>query len=238
MALVSAIVDSREPLYIRQLTFSDVERTVAELPTGDLWGVCDDGELIVVERKTPGDFLNTLRQDRLFPQLAQLREQSVWSYLVITGTLLPGANDTCWADQIETGWQWSAIQGALLTAQEIGVHVIHCNGDQSYEAAVLCLANRSRSVVRVTPARDTTWLTEAEAIVAALPGIGYDRAQSLIKECGTAGWALSFLADHDSQQHVPGIGPAIKRRIRRALGLTEEQLLAVNRIGGSDGDTT
>jgi len=238
MALVSAIVDSREPLYIRQLTFSGVERTIAELPTGDFWGVCDDGELIVVERKTPGDFLGTLRQDRLFPQLAQLREQSIWSYLVITGTLLPGANDTCWTDQVETGWKWTAIQGALLTAQEIGVHVSYCQGDLSYESAVLRLANRSRSVVRVTPARDTAWLTEAEAIVAALPGIGYDRAQSLIKECGTAGWALSFLTDHDTQQHVPGIGPAIKRRIRRALGLTDEQLLAVNSIGESDGDTT
>lgn len=234
MGLISLIIDSREPAQIQKLKFGGVDKVVSELDAGDLLAACDDGELLVVERKTPSDLLNTLRADRLFPQLAKLREVTRWAYLVITGGLYPGANDKCWFEDgsalgtRETGWTWSSVQGALLTCQEVGVHVVWANGELDYEGTVQRLANRNRQTLRVAPARDVSMLSEWEAVLAALPHIGPERAQALIAVCGTPAWALQFLSDDQHKDtRVPGVSTGLKRITRDALGLDDSQTLAI-----------
>ena len=89
MALISVIVDGAKPEHIRQLHFGGVSVAVAMLDAGDVWCACNDEALLAVERKTASDSLNTLRDDRLFPQLAALREVSPHAYLIICGQLQP-----------------------------------------------------------------------------------------------------------------------------------------------------
>jgi len=229
MGLVSVIVDSREPEWVQALTFGGVPAIVSALDAGDLLLACDDGALVVVERKTASDFLNTLRDDRLFPQIAKLREQTQWSYLVVCGDLRPGPGGVCYCDGKETGWNWSSVSGALITAQELGVHVVQLAGDHDYEAAVIRLACRDRQTVRVQPARDLSIVSEAERILAALPGIGPERIAAVLEFCGTPAWALTWLTD-DRQLNdgtVPGIGLRTKQRIRKALGLDAETYMSV-----------
>jgi ERCC4-type nuclease len=198
------------------------------LDAGDYLLMCTDA-IIGVERKTASDFANTLRDERLFPQLARLRELTPWAYLALVGTITPGPNGNAVIDGRESGWKWASITGALLTVQEIGVNILHVDADSGLESALLRLANRDRSPMRVKPARDLTVVGEGEAVLSALPGVGPDRAATLIQYAGTPAWALTYLTDAAlaDREHIPGIGEGVKRRIRKALGLDDEQALAV-----------
>ncbi len=218
MSIEAVLVDSREPEWAQKLTFGCPSVAVTLLDVGDYWLTCSDGALVLVERKTSSDLLNTLRDDRLFPQLQAMRERSPWSYLAICGSLLPGPNQKCLVDGRESGWNWSSVQGALLTAQEIGVHVVQIANDFEFEKSIIRLANRDRQAVRVQPARDIALLSDAEIVLTSLPGIGGDTAGKLLQHCGTAATALwALTSERDS--HIPGVGTGIKRKVRRALGL-------------------
>lgn len=227
MALVSVLVDAREPLWIQQLTFGGAATAVTMLDAGDLLCACDDDTLLGIERKTPEDLLNTLRDDRLFPQMAKLREVSPFAYLVISGDLRPGPSGSCWANGKATGWNWASVSGALLSVQELGIHIVQCSGDSDYDLAVVRLANRDRSALRVKPARDVAIAGEAEIVLTSLPGIGAEKASALLSYCGSVAWALNYLTDLDFEGSVTGIGEGIKRRVRRALGLEDGMELCV-----------
>jgi ERCC4-type nuclease len=239
VGLSAVLIDSREPPWVRQLSFGGAPVVTAPLEAGDLHAACDDGELLAVERKTPRDFLRALGDGRLFPELDALRRQSRWCYLVVTGELQPGANGRCWDAGRETGWRWNAVQGALLTCQEIGVGVAWCLGDLGYEPTVMHLADRTRATLRVPPPRETAVMDEREALLASLPGVGAVRARALLDYCGTPAWVLHFLTEGDAgltelerdetaaPTAVPGVGPGTKDRVRRLLGLPDDQVLAV-----------
>lgn len=227
MALASIVIDQREPEFVKQLTFGGVPKVESLLDSGDMLCACTDGSLLAIERKTTDDFLNSLRDDRLFIQVAKLREASPFAYLVITGDLRPGPNGLCWSNGRQTAWNWSSVSGATLTIQELGVHIVQCPSDTEYEATIIRLGNRSRETLKLRPARDTTIVGEAETILSSLPGIGIEKAQALLKYCGSAAWALNYLTDLDTKEAVPGIGDGIKRRVRRALGLPDWAELCV-----------
>lgn len=227
MALTSIMCDSREPEWVRQLTFGGVPTIVTLLDAGDLLAATDDGALLLVERKTASDFLNTLRDDRLFPQLSAMRSVSVWCYLALCGNLTPGPGGKAYRDGVETGWNWSSVAGSLLSVQELGVHILWIPSDLEFEAAIVRLGNRDRTPLRIQPARDTATLSEGAIVLSSLPGIGTDKAEALMKYCGTAADALAYLSDPDWEgPTAPGIGEGTKRKVRRALGLEESLALA------------
>ena len=62
MTISAVICDSREPQWVQNLQFDGIPKTVEFLEQGDLMAATDEGELILVERKTPDDFLNSLKQ--------------------------------------------------------------------------------------------------------------------------------------------------------------------------------
>lgn len=226
MALESILIDQREPTWAQSLTFGGVPALVTLLDAADYICATDDGSTVAIERKEANDFLNTLRSDRLFPQLARLRDVTPWAYLALSGSLLPGAGGKCFVNGIETGWNWASVSGALLTVQELGVHVVQIAGDHDFEAAVLRLCARDRANLRIEPARDIALISDAEAILTALPGIGPEKAAALIEYCGTAAWALACLTDTGwPGPSAPGIGNGLRLRARKALGLGAAEYL-------------
>ena len=228
MALGSVLLDSREPAWIRELTFGGiVPVAVTMLDAGDLWATTDTGEIIAVERKTASDLLGSLCDERLFPQLVRLHKATPWAYLVICGSLHGAPNGKCWASGKETGLNWWSVQGALITAQEIGVHVVYLASDLEYEAAILRLANRERGQMRVKPAREAAMISDAEAMLIALPGIGPEKAQALLAYCGTPAYALQYLSGLWDGPTAPGLGEGTRRRIRKALELPDNLALSV-----------
>ena len=222
-SVTSVLVDQREPSSIPDALhakFAGIPLSITLLQVGDVWLATSDGSMLVVERKTPSDLLSSLRDGRLFAQASEMRGVSPWAYLVITGMLQCGSDGKVWYGREATGWNWDAVQGALLSVQEAGIGVIQCQ-EGTFADACGRLAARSREVVRVPPARDMQVLTHGEQVLAALPGIGSERIGALLDYCGTPAWALAWLTDGDNVQRVPGVGPQTKLNVRKALGLAE-----------------
>jgi ERCC4-type nuclease len=229
MALSAIMVDSREPKWVQDLQFGGIPTTVEYLEQGDIMAAADDGELILVERKTPDDFLNSLRQDRVMLQLANMLTVTRWSYLMITGEFKLGVNGEVVTNRV-TGWNWDSVQGAILSIQEMGIYVVQCQGDDDYEDAIIRLGNRDRSeVMPIPPAKQPHVYSQAEAVLTALPGIGFKRLQSVLEASGgSAAWALSLLTNIDELQDFPGVSYGDRQRIRNILGLKRNEILAIN----------
>jgi len=225
----AVMIDTREPRWIQELKFGGVPTMVATLDYGDLYVVCDDGEILVIERKTPEDFLGSLKDDRMFAQVARMREKSKWCYVLIAGQFERGRDGNVVTDSRATGWNWNAVQGALLSIQETGVFVQHCAGDSDFEQAVMRLANRSRSQIMWLPApRDPKVINGSLGVLTAFPNIGIETAQKILEHCGSVAWALVEITDGGK---VPGVGDVTRDLVRRVLGLHKDDELIIQAKG-------
>lgn len=230
----ACLIDSREPTWIQHLTFGGVPTSVVMLETGDVQAITDDGHMLLIERKTPEDLLNTLRDERLFPQAARMsqiryEEQlggsvTTYPYLVITGDLRNVHGKVATDDRGPTGWEWSAVQGALLSIQEMGVFVTFCNGDADFEDCVLRLGARARKEeIKLLPPRVPVILGPGSSFLAGLPGIGTERVTELMKWCeNIPAHALAGITDLEIQAPIPA---GVRKRIRAMLGLRDKQII-------------
>jgi ERCC4-type nuclease len=225
MTATAILVDAREPQVIQNLKFNGTPTVVQMLEHGDCMVATDDGAIVLIERKTSGDLLNSLGDGRLFVQLSEMLSITRYSYLVITGELQRGSNGNVVSDRGNTGWSWASVQGALLTAQEMGIFVTFAGGED-YETCVLRLAAREhKEDLVVLPAKLPRTLTAGEAIIAALPGIGPERMKAVLDACGSPAWALVALTDSTSE--IQGIPHNVKIRVRGALKLQDAEQLGV-----------
>ena len=236
--IIAVMIDSREPEYFQKLKFGGVPVMVDMLNTGDVQAITDDGHTLIVERKTLSDFLNTLKDDRLFPQLARMVETrnaqilagetvTSWAYLVITDPITADHNGKV----IEpgrgvTGWSFASVMGMILSIQELGVFVIFANGQLDYEDSILRLARRSRAPeMRIMPARIPNVLGPKATFLSGLPGVGIDRVQDILDWSNhNVGHALIGLTDMEIKSPI---GLSVRRRIRDLMGLAEGENLEV-----------
>ena len=229
MAINAIIVDSREPAWVQALAFGNVPVAVGQLAAGDVWIATDDAVTLAIERKTSTDLLSTLAAGRFLPQMAELVKVTRWAYLAIGGILYPGPENKTVNDRGVTGWSWTALQGALLSAQELGVHVVYYARDEDFASLIKWLAERPHEPTHlVAPTKTPDFYTSAERILTAFDGIGIDKARALLAYCGSAAQAVAYLTDMTSDNgHVDGIGPGAKTRVRRELGLPNWAELAL-----------
>ena len=227
MTLQALMIDSREPVEIQKLDFG-APAVVTALECGDLWASCADGELLVIERKTPSDLLASIGDNRLFLQAQRMRERSKWAYIVVTGWLTPTHDNKTFVNNKLTGWNWDSVQGALLSVQEVGVRIAYCADDRHYPATVQWLARRQRAAEQViAPVAATRIMTPGERVLTGLPGIGLERAQELLDAHLSPAHALAWLTWLDTFGEVAGIGKGIKTGVRKALGLADGQELTI-----------
>lgn len=229
MSLTAAMIDLREPNHILALRFGGVPISPVMLDCGDLWASCDDGAMLIIERKTPSDLLASIKDGRLFQQCAAMRQRSQWCYLVITGVLTDTLDGHVIANGRTSGWRWADVQGALLSVQDLGVSVVTCQGDEQYEDTILRLARRERSTEKsLAPRTQGRTLTPAEQVLTSLPGIGLERAQTLLTYWqGNPARALEWLTWLDTVLELDGIGNGTKHQVRKALGLGPDEWLTV-----------
>ena len=229
-AIVAVTIANTEPDYFKNLKFGDVPKMIDHDPKAfDVLALTDDGCTLVFERKTAGDFLNTLKDERLFPQMARMTETrnaqhaageliTSWAYLVISGQFLPGANGKIVADGRETGWSFASVMGTILSMQELGVFVIFCNGDMDFEDCILRIGKRSRDPqTKILAPRPARTLGPKIDFLTGISGIGVEHAQSILE------WSNDNVADAltgmtDLEIKSP-VGLALRRRIRNLLGL-------------------
>jgi hypothetical protein len=131
------------------------------------------------------------------------------------------------ADNRVTGWDFRSIQGALLSVQEAGIGIVYCDGDDDYECAVKALCNRHRrSENAIEPRQQSRIMSPGEVMLTALPGIGIERAQKLLRAFDNrTGHALAWLTwlHRDPCYDIEGIGTGIKKAVRIALKLEESE---------------
>lgn len=228
MTLSAVLLDSREPPWVQALDFGEIPTTVTALTAGDAWLAVEDAA-IMVERKTFSDLLGSIQDGSLFDQAARMVKLSPWCYLVVQGWGSFSAGERYVRHtHLPKPWPAHRIEGALATIQQMGMVVVRIGEQQPlYRDALLWLASRKRGDVKITVKREAVMQSPGERILCALPGISEVRAQALLDHCGTAAWALTYLTDEGGGK-APGIGPTTKASARRALGLEDDQILAVN----------
>jgi len=228
MTISAVLIDSREPESIQKLSFGNAPKMITALDYGDCWATVGT-DIICIERKTPSDLLGSIKDNRLFGQVAGMRQRSPWTYLVVTGVLTSTVGGMVVADSRVTGWTWESLQGALLSVQELGANIVYCESDNEYEATVLRLCNRERSKEKVLePLTHSRIMSPAEVMLTSLPGIGFERAQLMLREFdGNAAQALAWLTWKDTISQIAGIGDGIKRSVRTALQLAEDETLVI-----------
>lgn len=226
MTIVSLMLDKNEPDAIQHAPYAVVP-TIATLTAGTAWVLCNDNQLIAVWRLDTMTFFHMLKNNELFTRAAMLKAISPWAYIVLCGVFTPDKNGYLCDEEIETGWGWAAYEGALLTLQEIGVFaVVIGKTPDHYVGALSRIDKRDRGVKRCEPLRETLFSAPAELLLTAIPGIGYERAEELLRYCGSAAWALSALVNGDTDG-MPGFGPKLCASARQALGLRDNQIFSI-----------
>lgn len=229
----AVVIDSREPDHIKTLKFGGIPVMIDTLPTGDIKALTDDGYELLIERKTPDDFLNTLKDDRLFPQIARMTEKrnaqilagetpTSWAYLVITDVITANHDGKAITQRGVTGWSFAAMMGTILSIQEMGVLVLFCNGDADFQDCVLRLGRRNHdATMRIMPARIPNVLGPKATFLAGLPGIGIERVQEILDWSDhNLAHALSGLTDLEIKAPI---GISLRKNIRDLLGLQDNE---------------
>lgn len=228
MTIDAVVLDSREPDWVKNLKFGEAPVTITMLEVGDVWIATGD-TLLLIERKTPQDLLASIADSRLFTQAAGMIKVSPWSYIIVTGQVTPAPGGRVMLNgHTPSNWNYNAIQGALLTVQELGVKVLFLSHESDFADSLNRLASRNRQAVAVLPARASNHLGHDVQILSSLPGIGLERALEINRHFPNTAWALAYLTDMGwNGNNVTGIGERLKTGVRNALGLDEGTKLEV-----------
>lgn len=237
--ITGVVIDKREPPWVHELDFGALTGSNI-LNAGDLWVATSDNQMLIIERKTPSDFLNSIADNRALNQTAKMRKISDWCYVVVTGSLpFDPKTRKMISGQKVTGWGVNAVQGFIRTLRELGVFVEQCasdgvstlfpdaryivlggNEENDFASHVIEMAGRNRDEVHIHPVRQPHILSPGEALLVSLPGIGWEKARALLDFCDTPAWALNYLTTL-GKDGVPGVGDGIKRAVRHALELED-----------------
>lgn len=216
-AILGALIDTAAHPDLTGLTAVDgVALVPAAIAPASAILICADGAQVAVKYLAALDVLYSIRQGRLDADLVALKARSDWAYLIIGGQMTPDRDGKIRHGGDALGWAWDAYQGAMLSAQEMGVGVLTLRHADDLGEALARLARRQRAPKRVRPVREALFFEPEQDMLMALPGIGEAMADQLLTHCGSAGAAL--LALTSDELTAPGIGPKTRATIRRVLG--------------------
>lgn len=222
--LLSVTIDTQAAPALKKLAFEHI--SVMQLPIGEASTVlvlAADGQVLAVRYMPAGELFGLIREQRLLPQMLRLRERSPWAYLLIDGVLTPSGSGKCIYNGNQTGYDWAAVQGALISVQELGVSMLTLQGERYLADAIFTLARRERGTKRLRPPREALFVSPAEDLLLALPGIGDERCAALLRFTGGNG-AAALDALTDPTIDIPGIPRRVKQDTRAALGLTSNAI--------------
>lgn len=204
-------VDDREArgsgIAARLVEMEGVSVAVKRLRTGDY---LIEGKA-VLERKRVPDFLESLRQGRLFSQASRLAASPLRSFLILEGQ--PG--DWRWAGVTREG-----IQGALVSlAVGFGIPVLRSQDEDETVQLILFTARQFHSAARVAIRRPARRIHGKRArqvyILTGIPRVGPARAMRLLDQFGTIAGVMA--ASPEALTEVEGIGTKTAQHIHWAV---------------------
>ncbi len=208
------IADHREEAsgVIDALRELGVELEVRQLKVGDF--ILSDR--VGVERKSVGDFLQSIVDKRLMSQAALLCETFECPVLIIEGKSL----------YHRRAIHPNAIRGTLAAlAVDIGIPMIPTVDEEETAQVLFAIARREQALenreIAIRGESKKLTLPETQRfIVEGLPGVSAVLAKRLLEHFGTAEKVMC--ASESDLQQVHGIGKEKAREIRRVLSATYE----------------
>jgi len=201
------LIDHRETrsMVVRRLDRLRADLIPVALPMGDYYV----GNGIIVERKSMEDLGASVRDRRIFPQVARLMK-ATRPVLMLEG--FPA----------ESGLEPMAYLG-LLSSIIVSFRIPIINARDSMDAAMLVykLAEKSQATGRVKhplrpPSGSLTLEESRRFLLEGIPGISAVLADRMLETFGTP--FRAFSATEDELMVVPGIGRKTARRILQVLG--------------------
>lgn len=217
-------------LLLTRKVITDID--ITSLPSKlRLKAACEDG--LLIQRKSGGDLIGSLQD--LPAILVRMLEWSTMPFLVYTGSIMLGQDGALHVNGRRYQYRMPILVGSLEWWQLRGGFLAHLPDDESisdwismWDKRLLELQLVKVKEIVARPVKQSIMAANWKDTLAALPGIGGDRARVLGKEFKTLGDALCWLTDEYSGKRVPGIGPGIKNNIRRYLGLRDGETLGIN----------
>ncbi len=195
------LIDSNEGQadYVRILEEDDLFALERQrLQAGDI--LIDN---LVIERKTKTDFVDSLRDGRLFRQLLVMKRLYRRRMLLIEGSA-----------QIAAEFATAPLEGALtrITAG-LQVPVLYCNSPQVTARQIRRIAIQlfgfsASSFSRSVGAANGFYEVN---VLLGIPGVGLARARGLIRHFGSL--QNVFTADEEQLSLVPGVGAFLARQL-------------------------
>ena len=187
---------------------------------------------MLVQRKSEADFLSSIPKLDHILQRMQNRGSICW--LLVNGTFKP-IDEHVMVNGRTTGWKWRAYRGALDAWQFRGgmVHEEPTDalGDEwllAWDRKLPALLKSTDKLITPKPLagidggifHPRPW----EQTLASLPDCGPQRAEVIGSYCGTLASSLWWITDPNAKP-LPGIGPKLREKWQRYLGLTAHQSL-------------
>ena len=213
-------------------SFTDVELQYELLSVGDYrWPAG-----LVFERKTLVDLLGCLRTGRLFLQAYRLRKAAEQPVMILEGTLRnlisypelalssktlpPTAPIETRRARNRIGFYRATLQGALIhLSVNLGIPILRSTGQEETAWLIRTTAlqldpNRQPLAIRSAPRPRTTNLKRLRLrLLQQIPGIGPDRASSLLSHFGTPAAVLNAVLK--ALCRAQGVGKGLAKKIRR-----------------------
>lgn len=173
---------------------------------------------VCVERKTTGDFISSILDQRLFAQISEMKRNFENPVLIIEGNGL-------FRDERKV--HPNAIRGALASVSiDYGIPVIHTENNLETAEMLLTIAKREqlprKSSFNVRGSKRAKSMNDVqEILLAGLPNVNTATAKSLLKHFGSP--EKVFAATESQLMEVGGIGPIMAKRIRTVLSKRYER---------------
>jgi len=204
------VVDSREKSsnVVRELVNLGVSVSMQTLPVADYV----ISERVGIELKTKADFVNSIVDKRLLPQIKGLRNNFESPLLIIEGE-----EDIYSIRKVHP----NAIRGMLSSiALDYSVPIVYTKNSKDTAELIHTIArreqeNKDREFSLRLERKPLTTKEQQEYLVESLPGVGPAIAKALLKELGSV--SNVFKASKDDLQKVSNLGPKRADEIRRII---------------------
>lgn len=213
---VAVSVDGREPeelidaydVHPEVKTVRVTVRDVGDIVIEQSLDAIDMGGGIAFERKTPADWINSMKEGKLDRQVDQLRQRYAHAYLAYEGDLID--TDSPENSNIKP----ASIRGSMAKYNALGVKVERCSttrllADMTVRQARKHIEDTSLSYLETGPVGNGQ--PAPMRMYGCLPGVGKDTAEKLYERYPVPASLLSV--DSKDLQQIDGIGETTAERI-------------------------
>jgi ERCC4-type nuclease len=186
---------------------------------------------LLVQRKSGRDLTGSI--PKLDDILYRMQQWTHRAWLLIIADIKCDHDSQCIIDGWESGYTWTAVDGALSWWQLRGGMLSILSKDILVAPWVNGWLERLKRIEterfhQVRHIQQNLLASDWKDTLMTFPGIGPEKALALADANGSLAWSLCYLSDEESPGilKIPGIGPETIRLARKRLGLNEGYVLS------------